>query len=222
MNVITLNTQDLDPRQNYLLLLGIVIPRPIGFISTISQAGIPNLAPYSYFQAVSSNPPAVIFAPIRDREGRIKHSLRNVLETSEFVASMVTEEMAENMNLASAEFPDGVSEFEAAGFTPWPAHAIKPFLVGESPINLECKVVNILELSQQPLAGAVVVGEVVRIHIREDLYNAEKMQVEISKFRPIARLGGSEYGRLTDTFEMPRPQMTVDGKIIPDSFRKKS
>ncbi len=221
MNIITLDPTELEPRQNYLLILGMVVPRPIAMISTISADGSLNLAPFSFFQAVSANPPGVIFSPTRDRHGQIKHSLRNVQESGEFVVAMVTEDMAEAMNLTSAEFPDGVSEFEQAGFTPTPSDIVKPRLVLESPVNLECRVHSIVEMSKKPLSGAIVIGEVVRMHIHLDVFDHEKMVIDRDKYDVISRLGGSSFGRIADSFEMPRPQFDDEGKVIPGSYFKR-
>ena len=218
----TLFPSELESRHIQQLLLAVVIPRPIGFISTISAGGEPNLAPFSYFQALSAAPPALMFSPNRDRSGRIKHSLRNVREVGEFVANSVSEEMAEAMNYASGEFPDGVSEFKKAGFTPLPSRVVKPFRVAESPVNMECRVIHLHELSDQPLGGTIVVGEIVAFHIREDLFDAENRLLRADRFHPLSRLGGISYAPIRDRFDMPRPKMTPEGEVVPGSHLKKS
>ena len=221
MSIITLNTEDLDHRQNHLLLLSIVVPRPIGLISTISKDGKANLAPYSFFQAISANPPAILFCPIRNRHAEPKDSHINAEQTGEFVAAVVTEEMAEPMNLASVEFPHGISEFEKAGFTAKPAEIVKPSLVGESPVNMECEVFKIVEMDNKPLSGAIVIGKVVRVHIREDMFDAEKNVVKEDGYNLISRLGGSGYAPIREIFEMSRPMLMPEGDPVKGSHLKK-
>ncbi len=220
MKIITIDPKELAPRQNYLLLLGIIIPRPIGLISTLSNENIPNLAPFSYFQALSANPPAALFCPTRNREGVEKDSLRNVKANGEFVACTVTEEMAERMNLASAEFPENVSEFEKSGFTKAESKVVKPFGVMESPVCMECRVANIFEFPPNPLSGAVVVGEILRYHISENVLDQENLLIKPERYKLISRLGGSAYGRVENPFEMPRPKLDQEGNVIPGSFTK--
>jgi len=215
----TIDPSDLSPPDRHGLMLSIIIPRPIGFISTLSFEGVPNLAPFSYFQAVSAVPPTILFCPNRNRFGKAKHSLLNAKSTREFVACTVLENMAEAMNYASGEFPDGVSEFAEAGFTPLKSDLVNPFRVAESPVAMECKVRQVIELSDAPLGGSVVIGEVVRFHIREDLLTPDGKVVELDRYRPISRLGGPAYGRLTSTFDMPRPTMTPDGNVVEGSHR---
>ena len=222
----SISPSDLPAPDLHALMLSIVIPRPIGLISTISLDGLPNLAPFSYFQAVSAVPPLLLFCPNRNRFGRVKHSLINARDQREFVACMVTEEMAEAVNYASGEFPDGVNEFEEAGFTTLASELVKPFRVAESPIQMECRVREVLEFSDQPLGGSVVVGEILLIHIREDiLVSVNSPQISNFKYqisndyRPISRLGGVAYGLLRQTFDMPRPKMTEDGKVVVGSHK---
>lgn len=209
-----ISPQDLAPPQVHQLILSIVIPRPIGLISTLSSDGVPNLAPFSFFQAVAAQPPSLLFCPNRDRTGRPKHSLLNAQATKEFVANTVTEEMAEKINYASGEFPEEVNEFEEAGLTPLPSLIVRPFRVAESPVQMECRVLKVIEISSLPLGGSVVIGEVVQFHIREDLLLPDKPMVSLEHYRPIARLGGISYGLLREFFDMPRPQMTSDGRRV--------
>lgn len=210
---------DLKPPVFHKLLLSLVIPRPIGLISTISEDGIPNLAPFSFFQAVSSVPPCLLYCPNRNRMGKAKHSLLNAKSTKEFVANTVLESFAEQMNFASGEFHDGVSEFNESGFTPLPSLHVKPFRVAESPVNFECKVLHVLELSDQPLGGSIIVGEIQAIHINKDILDSEKLIADLSKYNVISRLGESAYAPIERTFDMPRPEMTPDGKVVEGSHR---
>ncbi len=219
----TIVPESLSAPERHALMLSIVIPRPIGLISTISVDGLPNLAPFSYFQAVSAVPPLLLFCPNRNRFGRIKHSLINARDQREFVACMVTEEMAEAINYASGEFHDGVNEFEEAGFTPLASELVKPFRVAESPIQMECRVREVMEFSDKPLGGSIVIGEVVRFHISEELLRKSdgnlSQAVDHPEYQPISRLGGVAYGLLRKTFDMPRPKMTDDGKVVEGSHK---
>jgi len=217
---ITINPSGLKPPETYSLLLGIVVPRPIAFVSTISASGLLNLAPYSFFQAVCSNPPTVLFCPSRDRNGNIKHTLRNIQETGEFVIGTVAEVMAESMNLTSATFPEDVSEFDVAGFTPVKAELVKPYLIGESPANLECRLNRIIEISDKPAGGCIVIGEVLRIHIREEYYDHLRRGINPRVNDVIGRLGGSDYCTIKDSFTMPHPRFNAEGEIIADSYKR--
>jgi len=204
-------------------MLSLIIPRPIGLISTISIDGLPNLAPFSYYQAVAAVPPLILFCPNHNRFGKAKHSLLNAKAQGEFVACAVTEEMAEAMNFASGEFPDGVNEFSEAGFSPLASELVKPFRVAESPLHLECKVRDVIEFSDAPLGGSVVIGEIVRFHLSEDILgdtsDGGAIALDSEHYRPISRLGGVAYGLIRETFEMPRPKMTGEGKVVEGSHR---
>lgn len=220
MSFITISPSDLTPSDRHQLMLSIVIPRPIGLISTISAEGLPNLAPFSYFQAVAAVPPTLLFCPNLNRLGKAKHSLLNAKAQREFVACTVTLEMAERMNFASGEFPDGVDEFVEAGLTPLPSDLVRPFRVAESPVQMECRVLQVIELSDQPLGGSVVIGEILRFHLRDDILSGSGKAVSLEHYRPISRLGGTAYGLLRETFDMPRPKMTEDGSKVVEGSEK--
>jgi flavin reductase (DIM6/NTAB) family NADH-FMN oxidoreductase RutF len=200
----------IDPReagfQNvYKLLIGAVVPRPIAFVSTLSREGILNLAPFSFFTAVSANPPVICFCPVR-RPGLApyKDTLSNILATGEFVVNIVSEEFASKMNATSAEFPPEVDEFEASGLTPVPSDLVRPPRVAESHVQMECKLYLTLEFGELPGSGNLVLGEVVRFHV-DDLY-FDDFEIDPEKLKPIGRMGGSTYTRTTDRFEMLRPK----------------
>jgi len=214
MKFITLDTELLEIRQNAALIMQIVIPRPIALISTLTANGVLNLAPFSYFQVVSVNPLAVGFSATRDRHGGAKQTHVNIRGIAEFVAAMVTEDMAERMNITSAEFPPGVSEFEKAGFTAGNAEVVKPSLIMEAPVNMECKVIEIVELSDSPMGGTFVIGKVVRVHFKEGVYDQEAQKIRSENYKLISRLGGSGYGYVRDQFDMPRPMLDSDGDVI--------
>ena len=201
--------EDLPWQSVYKILIGSVVPRPIGWISTVNSAGRPNLAPFSFFNAVCANPPHVLFCPsVRIQDCQPKDSLHNVRATGEFVVNIVTEELAEAVNLTSTDLPAEVNEFEIAGLVISPSTAVRPPRVAASPIHYECKVVHIFELGDQPGAGNVVIGRVVHLHVDESvLFGGDK--IDIAKLKPIGRLGGNGYCRVTDLFKMVRPPSQI-------------
>ena len=207
-NKISINTKEIPFQDRYKLLIGSIVPRPIGFISTISPNGVYNLAPFSFFNGVCSDPMAVLFCPvIRGSDGQEKDTLKNIKATKEFVANIVSEEIAEKMNQCSAEYPYGVDEFKESGLTPAPAKAVKPPLVKEAKINMECKLLHLIEVGNKPGGGTVVIGEVVYFHVNEDVYQDGK--IILNKLKPVARLGGTDYARVTDIFSLPRPTVKI-------------
>jgi len=160
---------DLDPISTNALLCGGVGPRPIALASTLSAAGIRNLAPFSFFNAFGSNPPMVAFAPNRRaRDGSVKHTYLNATATGEFVIAAVTYAMLQQMNIASADYAQGVDEFVKSGLTPLPATVVGPALVAESPFQMECRLHREVPLGDGPGSGLMLIGEVVAFHVRED------------------------------------------------------
>jgi flavin reductase (DIM6/NTAB) family NADH-FMN oxidoreductase RutF len=191
------------PSTSYKLLIGSIVPRPIGFVSTVSPAGVYNLAPFSFFNGVCGDPPVVSFAP-NFREP-LKDTLVNVQATGEFVVNIVSEEIAEQMNLCSGDYPPGVDEFKVSGLTPIASDLVRPPRVRESHVNMECKVFHIIEVSARPWGGWLVLGEVVRFHIDDAI--VDDFRIDPDKLRAIARMGGNMYARTRDRFEMIRPQV---------------
>jgi len=178
-------------------ILGTVAPRPIAFASTLDSDGNLNLSPFSFFNAFSANPPILIFSPARRVRGNtIKHTLENVLENKEVVISIVTSEMSHQVSLSSCDFEKGVNEFRKAGFTPVKSEIIKPFCVKESPVNFECKVNQIISLGDEGGAGNLVICEILKIHINEDILDSEK-NIDPLKLNALSRLGGNWYGKAT-------------------------
>ena len=207
-NKVSINTKEIPFQDRYKLLIGSIVPRPIGFISTISPSGVNNLAPFSFFNGVCSEPMAVLFCPvIRGSDGQEKDTLKNIKAIKEFVVNIVSEEIAEKMNQCSAEYPYGVDEFKESGLTPVPAKVVKPPLVKEAKINMECKLLHLVEVGNKAGGGTVVIGEVVYFHASEEVYQDGK--IILSKLKPVARLGGTEYARVTDTFSLPRPAIKI-------------
>ncbi len=189
----------------YKILTGAVLPRPIGWISSINEAGQANLAPFSFFNVVCANPPTVLFCPMYSsaRQSK-KNTLHNVASTGEFVVNIVTEALANAMNLTSGEYPDEVSEFDVAGVTPTASVAVKPPRVAESPIHFECRVQQIIEIGSGAGSGAVVIGQVVHLHVDDAVLLGED-KIDLSKLQPIGRLAGTAYTRVTDVFDLVRP-----------------
>ncbi|GAB4516119.1 MAG: flavin reductase family protein [Anaerolineae bacterium] len=206
-----LETQpDSMPGQSvYKLMTGAVLPRPIGWISTVDAEGRPNLAPYSFFNVVCAEPPTVLFCPsIRRTDGQPKDSLRNARATGEFVVNIVTEDIAAAMNITATEFPPDVDEFDMAGLTAAPAVAVKAPRVLESPIHFECKVTHIIEISDQPGGGSVVIGRVVHMHVDDRVLLGED-KINLSALKPVGRLAGASYTRVTDVFDLIRPPTQI-------------
>jgi flavin reductase (DIM6/NTAB) family NADH-FMN oxidoreductase RutF len=195
-----------DPKNIYKLMVGSIVPRPIAFVSTRNARGILNVAPFSFFTGVSANPPTILFCPmVRESDSKTKDTLQNIAATKEFVVNVVSERFAEQMNLTSAEFPPEVDEFAESGLTPVPSEKVKPPRVKESPINMECRLVQIVPVSSDPLGGSVVIGEIVLFHVADELF--DNFRIDLIKLAPVGRLAGSSYCRVTDTFDLIRPKM---------------
>jgi flavin reductase (DIM6/NTAB) family NADH-FMN oxidoreductase RutF len=200
----------LDPAQIayndvYKLMIGIIVPRPIAFVSTVDAAGIRNLAPFSYFTACSSNPPMVCFCTtVRLGPRPYKDTLENVRATGEFVVNIVSEEFAEQMNRASADVPPEVDEFILSGLTPLASELVKPPRVAESKAQMECRLHQIVVVSDKPGGGFLILGEVLRFHVLESLLDGFKIDPE--KLNAIGRMGGPTYVRTRDRFDMARPK----------------
>jgi flavin reductase (DIM6/NTAB) family NADH-FMN oxidoreductase RutF len=189
----------------YRRLVEIVVPRPIALVSTVNVEGKPNLAPFSFFTVVSSNPPCLAFSPQRSgRTGEEKDTLLNVRATGEFVVAVVTEELAEKANVASAALPRGADEFTRAGLHPSPASMIRAPLVAESPVNVECHVVEIRTYGNAGGAGNLVVGEVLMVHLDPSLLD-ESGSVLPDRLGAVGRMGGDLWVRTRDTFALHRP-----------------
>lgn len=184
------------------MLASAVIPRPVGLISSISKAGAVNLAPFSFFNAVCGEPPMVLFCPTN--RSPAKDTLRNVRETGEFVANIVGQDMAQQMNLTSGEYPPDVNEFDIAGLTAVPSRIVAPPCVQESPVSMECKLRQVIQVSDKPNGGSIVIGEVVLFHVRDSVLNKD-MLVDSAKLNPVMRLGGASYGIMTGSYDMIRP-----------------
>ncbi len=201
-NWISIVPTELEPREAYRLLISVVVPRPIGWTSTIGADGSLNLAPFSFFNAVGGNPPTVLLSVGR-RQGNPKDTLRNARETGEFVINIVNAELAGAMNQTSGEWAYEVNEFDRAGVTPAASIDVRPPRVAEAPIALECKVTQIVPVIDTTYT--LILGRVLRFHIRSDLLRPNGL-VDALRLEPVARLGGDEYAAIGRVFEMKRPQ----------------
>jgi len=217
---------DITPPEAQNFLQHAIAPRPICFASTIDAAGNVNLSPFSFFNLFSSNPPVVIFSPARRvRDNTTKHSLENVYEVPEVVINIVDYDMVQQASLASCEFPKGTNEFIKAGFTPEPASLVKPPMVKESKIKLECKVLEIKPLGTSGGAGNLVICEVLCMHIDESILD-ENNRIDQKKLHHVARLGGDWYCKVDESnlFQVIKPniQIGIGIDVLPESIRNSS
>ena len=221
--MLSFNPSELTIPKLHQLLLGSVGPRPICFASTVDKDGDRNLAPFSFFNVFSANPPILVFSPARSgRTGESKDTYKNVKEVAEVVINVVTYNMVQQMSLASSPFPRGVDEFVKTGFTPIESELVKPARVKESPVQLECVVENIIELGQEGGAGNLIICKVVKMHIHEDALN-EHGQIDQTKIDLVARMGGDWYCRANGEalFELVKP-LTICGigvDTLPEHIR---
>ncbi|MGA2955125.1 MAG: flavin reductase family protein [Thermodesulfobacteriota bacterium] len=193
----------LDRRAAHELLVGTALPRPIAFVSTIGEKGVYNLAPFSFFIPMSVKPAIVGIGIGRKRDGAKKDTLVNIELTKDFVINLVTEALAEPMNQTAGEYPPEVDEFKIAGLTPGRADFVKSPLLAESPVNMECRLLQILEYGEFPRINNFVIGEVIQVHVKDEFWGDGEIQS--SKLKAIGRMGGDLYCRTRDVFEMKRP-----------------
>ena len=207
---------ELGDREVYNILLNAVAPRPIAWVSTLSASGQPNLAPFSFFNVVCAEPPMLGFAPsMRPPKksaahavppaGTPKDTLRNIRETKEFVVSVVTYDLAEAMNLSSGDYAPTISEFEVAKLASSPSRLVRPRRVAESPVSFECKLHQILDFNPGPDGGSLVIGEIVSIYLSDR--HLKEGRLDRNSLDLIGRMGGMQYTRTTQRFEMVRPKV---------------
>ncbi len=201
----TIDLAHQSPSRIYELTAGLIVPRPIAFVSTLSISGTPNLAPFSYFNIGGINPPSLSICTVLDPRGNPKDTYSNILETKEFVVNLVTREMAEGMNQTSPPFPHEVNEWPYSGFTPIESHKIKPARVAESPIQLECRLFQTIAHGDGPGASLYIIGEILLMHLDPEILQNE----QINTPKLIARLGHAEYLDLATNsrFELDRPTL---------------
>lgn len=193
----------LAPRDRYKLLSGVIVPRPIAWVTTVGPEDGVNAAPFSYFNVMGSDPPVVVIG-IGDREGEAKDTARNIAATREFVINLVDERTVAAMNESAGDYPYGVDELARAGLTPVPSSSVRPPRIAESPAHLECREVSTMTLGRT----RIVVGEVIEMHIREDLVDREKLRVHGEQLHAIGRMHGRGwYTRTRELFELVRPRL---------------
>ena len=202
---------DISHSELYGILLNSVAPRPIAWVSTVSATGQLNLAPFSFFNVACVDPPLLMFAPglrkssVDGNRAEAKDTLRNIRETKEFVVNIVTYELAEAMNITSGEYDASVNEFELAQLTPQPSTIVRPPRVAEAPVSFECRLHQILDFSPAPTSGSLVIGEILSIHM--DDAHIKDGKLDRNSLDLIGRMGGMQYARTTQRFNMIRPKM---------------
>jgi flavin reductase (DIM6/NTAB) family NADH-FMN oxidoreductase RutF len=188
----------------YRLLISVVTPRPIAWVTSIDSEGRVNLAPFSFFNTFGADPPVVVIAPNRKRDGSKKDTLNNIETTKEFVVNAAVAEFAEQVNLSSKELPPGESEVELTGLSVISSTKVKPPRLAESPINMECRLRQVVRIGDSPLSANLVIGEIVMFHIADRVLDAHG-KIDPRKVQTIARLGADYYCHTSDLFEMKRP-----------------
>ncbi len=218
----TFTPKNLKTKELHGHLLGAIGPRPIAFASTVNKEGIPNLSPYSFFNVFSANPPILIFSPARRvRDNTTKHTLQNCEDTKEVVVNIVNYDIVQQMSLSSTEYSEGVNEFVKSGLTMLESDVVKPPRVKESPVHFECKVKDIIYLGNEGGAGNLIISEVVKIHINDDILD-ENGKIDQHKIDQVARMGGDWYTRANQgLFEVRKPLTTLGIGVdqIPDDIR---
>jgi flavin reductase (DIM6/NTAB) family NADH-FMN oxidoreductase RutF len=212
------DVESLEPSDRYKLLIGSVVPRPIALVSTRSPDGRDNLAPFSFFAGVGSNPLTVLFCPANKPDGSEKDSLRNAKPrdeggTGQFVVNWAVEAYAKRVAAAAEILPYGESEFELAGLTPAPSRTVEPRRVAESPVAMECETTHVIRTNPgEPAAGNIVVGRVLHLFIRDDLVN-DRYHVDAARLAAIGRMGGFDYARTRERFSMRPGRAAFDADI---------
>lgn len=195
------------PQQVYKIMSGIIVPRPIALVSTVDKEGHANVAPFSFFCGVGALPPTLLFCPTLragQEHATRKDTLRNVEETGEFVVNVVSDALAEAANATAAEVPPDVDEFKLAGLTPLASEAVRAPRVAESPAHMECKLLQVIYTNKQPGGGVIVLGEIVRFHVREDLI--DDFRIDAAGLDAIGRMAGNTWVRTRDRVELIRPK----------------
>jgi flavin reductase (DIM6/NTAB) family NADH-FMN oxidoreductase RutF len=204
-----INPAALPHRDVYKLMIGSIVPRPIAWVSTISPDGIPNLAPFSFFTGVCSNPPTVVFCPgIREADRAQKDTLHNIQATEVFIINFVSESLAAAMNITAVEAPADVNEFERAGLASTPGAVVPVPRVAASLIHYECRLQQIIPIRAEPGGGNLVIGTVVHMHFDDSVYQ-DGNRINLRAYEPVGRLAGSSYCHVQDVFDLPRPPSEI-------------
>ncbi len=221
--MISIDPKQVETRELHQYMLGAVGPRPIALASTMDSQGRPNLSPFSFFNMFSTNPPILIFSPARrGRDNTVKHTFNNAKATKEVVINVVNYDIVQQVSLSSTEYAEGINEFEKAGLSMLKSDLVKPYRVEESPVQFECKIREVVELGAEGGAGNLVICEVLKMHINEDVLD-EAGFIDQHKIDLVARMGGNWYSRATPgMFEVPKPLSSLGMGIdaIPEEIRK--
>jgi len=207
--------QVIDSAAMYKLLIGSVVPRPIAWVSSVDAAGVRNLAPFSYFMAITHEPPTIAFsagprgAEIGGGVGGKKDTLHNVEVTREFVVNIVDDALAEAMNVTSGDYAAEVDEFTQAGLVAAPSVKVKPPRVAAAPVSMECRLAQVIPVGRLP--HHLIVGEIVQMHVRDDVYDPATGRLDVHRLKPVGRLAGHLYTHVHDIFEMKRPAVDYKG-----------
>ncbi len=213
ISMLSINPGNCEPKEIYKLMTGMIVPRPVALVSTMDRSGVANLAPFSFFSGVGANPPTVMFCPAlraaaeQTAPGRPemrKDTLRNIEETGEFVINVVSDAIAKAANASAADVPPEVDEFVLASLTAVPSEAVRPPRVAESPAQMECRLLQVIYTGRAPGSGVIVLGEVVRFHLREDLM--EDFRVDPAGLDAVGRMAGNTWVRTRDRVELIRPK----------------
>ncbi len=221
-----IDPKGITTQQLHSYMLAAIAPRPVAFVSTLDKEGRPNLSPFSFFNAFGSNPPIVVFSPARRvRDNTTKHTLENVHETMEVVINVVDYAMVRQASLASTEYPKGVNEFVKAGFTPIPSQMVKPFRVKESPVQMECRVLEVKETGNLGGAANLIICEILLMHVDDAVLTPEK-KIDANKIDLVARMGGDLYCRASGhaLFSVAKP-LGIPGigiDALPEKIRNSS
>jgi len=209
-SMLTIDPKEVTTAKLQGFLQSAIGPRPIAFASTLDKKGKPNLSPFSFFNLFSANPPILVFSPARRvRDNSVKHTLLNCEATGQVVINVVNYDMVQQVSLSSTEYPEGVNEFLKSGFTPIPSEVVKPYRVAESPVQLECKVIEIIALGKEGGAGNMIVCEVLKMHINEAILDDNGV-IDPVKIDLVSRLGGNWYSRANKgLFEVEKPLTTL-------------
>lgn len=194
-----IDPKTLSPREAYNILVSVIVPRPIAFVTSLNEQNVVNAAPYSFFNALTGNPPLIVISVGR-KKGAIKHTAENILHQKEFVVNIVNDDLVHSMNITSADFPAEISEIEHAHLTLLPSTIVRAPRIAESPVNCECRLYKHIEIGDEPTD--LIIGEVVQFHVKDELYT--KGIIDQTKLKPIARMGGNFYSRSNDVFELER------------------
>lgn len=220
-----INLTELTPVQRQAWLQHAIAPRPVAFASTVDADGNVNLSPFSFFNLFSSNPPVIIFSPSRRvRDNTTKHTLQNIEQIPDVVINICDYDMVQQVSLASCEYAKGTDEFIKAGFTKEKASVVKPPMVAEAKVKLECKVLEIKSLGNEGGAGQLIIAEVLVMHVNESILNAEQTMIDQTKLQHIARLGGDWYCKVSpeNLFIVPKPnvQLGIGIDALPENIKQ--